>query len=292
MKKTRFIPYGYTIRDGRTIIEHTEADVIRQIFNDYINGASLKEIAEDLTARCIPYTEKASVWDKARIARIIDNAKYIGFDDYDPIIDEEIYEEAVNAKIARQRGVVERECEAINLLRNRVKCATCGSPMVRRICSKNRIKESWSCTNNECECRVRISDADLIQKITIIINRIIANTELMLPKPKFKPQDSPTVERYQADIINELSRERPSEEYVVARIRDIATELYKETQAQKMIIAQIARKRALLMEPQSTFNSEYFSDLIAYVSLDGSGKVTLHTKTETDVEEGEHDLEC
>ncbi len=119
-------------------------------------------------------TEKASVWDKARIARIIDNAKYIGFDDYDPIIDEEIYEEAVNAKIARQRGVVERECEAINLLRNRVKCATCGSPMVRRICSKNRIKESWSCTNNECECRVRISDADLIQKITIIINRITA----------------------------------------------------------------------------------------------------------------------
>ena len=79
MKKTRFIPYGYTIRDGRTVIEHTEADVIRQIFNDYINGSSLKEIAEDLTARRVPYTEKTSVWDKARIARIIDNAKYTGF---------------------------------------------------------------------------------------------------------------------------------------------------------------------------------------------------------------------
>ena len=235
---------------------------------------------------------KTSVWDKARIARIIDNDKYTGVDDYGPIIDEEIYEEAVNAKIARQRGVMERGCEAINLLRNRVKCATCGSSMVRRICSKNRIKESWSCTNDECGCKVRISDTDLIQKITIIINRIITNTELMLPKLNFKPQGSPTIEGYQADILHELSKEQPNEEYVVTRITNIATQLYNESHAQKIIVAQIARKRAMLMEPQGAFNCEYFSDLVEYISLDGSGKVTLHTKTETDIAEGEDKLEC
>ena len=75
MKKTRFIPYGYTIREGRTVIEHTEAEIIREIFDEYIKGASLKEIAESLTQRKIPYTEKTDTWDKARIARIIDNAK-------------------------------------------------------------------------------------------------------------------------------------------------------------------------------------------------------------------------
>lgn len=290
MKKTRFIPYGYTIRNGRTIIEHTEADIIRQIFSAYISGASLKEIAENLTTRCIPYTEKTSVWDKARIARIIDNVKYTGFDEYDPIIDEGIYEEAVQAKTARRRVVIERECEAINLLRNRVKCAACGAPMTRRVCTRNRVKESWTCTNNDCGCRVRISDTDLIRKITILINRIIANTELMIPKARTTVHDSPTVAGYQSDILNELSRECPSEEYVVARISDIATQLYKESQAKKMVAAQIARKRAMLMNPQETFNCEYFSDLIAYVSLDGSGKVTLHTKTETNIEEGDEDL--
>ena len=91
MKKTRFIPYGYTIREGRTVIEHTEAEIIREIFDEYIKGASLKEIAESLTQRKIPYTEKTDTWDKARIARIIDNAKYIGDDEYDPIIDEDTY---------------------------------------------------------------------------------------------------------------------------------------------------------------------------------------------------------
>ena len=164
--------------------------------------------------------------------------------------------------------------------------------MVRRICSKNRIKESWTCINDECACRVRISDTDLIQKITILINRIIANTELMIPKARTMVHDSPTVEGYQSDILNELSRERPSEEYVVARIGDIATQLYKESQAKKMVAAQIARKRVMLMNPQETFNCEYFSDLIAYISLDDSGKVTLHTKTETNIEEGDEDLGC
>ena len=65
MKKTRFIPYGYTIREGRTVIEHTEAEIIREIFDEYIKGASLKEIAESLTQRKIPYTEKTDTWDKA-----------------------------------------------------------------------------------------------------------------------------------------------------------------------------------------------------------------------------------
>ena len=77
MKKTRFIPYGYTVRNGKTVIEHAEADIIKEIFEQYVNGESLKDIAESLTARRIPYTEKTDVWDKARIARIIDNAKYM-----------------------------------------------------------------------------------------------------------------------------------------------------------------------------------------------------------------------
>ena len=51
MKKTRYIPYGYTMRNGRTVISGEEAEVIREIFNSYLNGASLKAIADELTDR-------------------------------------------------------------------------------------------------------------------------------------------------------------------------------------------------------------------------------------------------
>ena len=59
MDKVRTIPYGYTVRNGKTIIEPNEARCIRKIFSDYINGASLKDIADDLTESQIPITIKA-----------------------------------------------------------------------------------------------------------------------------------------------------------------------------------------------------------------------------------------
>ena len=289
MKKTRFIPYGYTIRDGRTVIDHNEADIIRYIFDEYIKGASLKDLAEDLTQRKIPYTEKTDVWDKARIARIIDNAKYLGDDEYDPIIDEVTFEGAVSAKTARQRNTAEKECQGIALLRNRVKCEKCGSPMVRRVCSKRHIKESWTCTNDECGYRLRISDGDLLLKITLLMNRIIENSELMIPKPKERPKDSPTVAAMQREIDSELQRDHPSEEYIVSKVSDIASQLYKETQAKSMIVAQIARKRVLLMNPQESFNCDYFTDLVSYITIGDSGRITLHTKVETEITEGDED---
>ena len=69
MKKIRYLPFGYTIRNGQTVIDQQEAETVRGIFTAYIHGASLKEIAEDLTAKNIPYTERSCVWDKARISR-------------------------------------------------------------------------------------------------------------------------------------------------------------------------------------------------------------------------------
>ena len=83
MKKIRYLPFGYTIRNGHTVIEQQEADIVRNIFKAYIQGASLKEIAEDLTAKKIPYTERTCVWDKARISRILENAKYTGDEEFE-----------------------------------------------------------------------------------------------------------------------------------------------------------------------------------------------------------------
>lgn len=283
MKKTRYIPYGYTMRDGRTVVDHGEAAIIREIFATYIEGASLKEIAESLTKRKIPYTEKSDVWDKARVARIIDNAKYLGLEEYDPIIDEKTFEAAGSTKAARTRNEVKSECEGIRFLRNRVKCAGCGSMMVRRVSSKTKVRESWQCA--ECGCRVRISDGDLIRKVTLQINRIIDNADLMIPKEKLRRTDSPVVASLQAEIERELDREHASEAFVIEKISQIASQMYRESQAKQVVAAQIARKRALMMKPQDTFNPAYFSDLISYITIDTQGYITLHTKTDTEVKE-------
>ena len=128
MKKIRYLPFGYTIRNGHTVVEQQEADIVRNIFKAYIQGASLKEIAEDLTAKQIPYTERTCVWDKARISRILENAKYTGDEEFETIIDENIYEEAAAVKSARRWNQAVEESEGIRQIRDRIRCGQCGAP--------------------------------------------------------------------------------------------------------------------------------------------------------------------
>ena len=76
----------------------------------------------------------------------------------------------------------------------------------------------------------------------------------------------------------------PSEEFIIARILDIANRQYAESNSKQMITANIVKKRISLMKPQEEFNCAYFSDLVSYITLDNSGRVKLHTKTETEIQ--------
>ena len=286
MKKSRFIPYGYTMKNGNTIIEHTEACIIREIFEQYISGASLKEIANSLTARKIPYTDKKDVWNKSRISRILENTKYIGEGEYDPIIDENIFETAVVIKNARKRIEIENENLGISLLRNRVKCGECGYPMIRRISNKYRIRENWTCTNPECGCRVRILDNNLLEKINVGINRIIENNELIMLRTRTTYGTSSVVEELKEKINKEIMQPTPSEEYIISLVTEMASQMYRETDAERILAVRVARQRASMMIRQDEFTPEYFTDLISYVILDNNGKVKLVTKTESVIEEG------
>ena len=159
--------------------------------------------------------------------------------------------------------------------------------MLRHINSKREIRESWTCSNADCGIRVRISDGELLRKITLLMNRVIANADLMLPHPKVKHRDSAVVLNLQQQISDEMEQERPSEERIATLLCEIAGQLYKETNAKTQIAAQIARKRASLMKPQDAFNAAYFSELIDAVSLSAGGSVILHTKTQTEIYESE-----
>ena len=45
----RYTPFGYCIRDGKTMIVSSEAEVIKKIYSLYLSGESLKTIAALLT---------------------------------------------------------------------------------------------------------------------------------------------------------------------------------------------------------------------------------------------------
>jgi len=271
------------MRDGRTVIANQEAEIIREIFEAYIKGASLKDIADELTERKIPYTEKTCRWDKARIARILANAKYLGTEEYDPIVDEKMYDTAADLKAARLRNACEKENGAIELIRDSVRCDCCGYSMRRRISAKHRIRESWECTNPECGIRVRISDAQFIEVLTTLINRIILNIELLQPSPQKRYEPDLEITKVNNDIALELERDNPSERYIMEKTIEMASLMYKQTRTKCDLTASITKRMAQTMVVQDDFNPNYFSTLTSYISLGPQGKVAIHTKTETEV---------
>ena len=102
-------------------------------------------------------------------------------------------------------------------------------------------------------------------------------------------KESLAVQRLQNEIDNEFTEEQPSEKFIVSRICEIASQLYKETNAREQIAARIAQKRVMLMNPQTEFNSAYFTDLVESVILEAPARVSLLTKTAVQISEGEPD---
>ena len=284
MGKQRKIPFGYTVRNGRIVIDPAEASQIRRIFSDYIVGASMQEIADDLTEKGVPFTIKCCEWNKTRVMRILENARYTGYEDFDPIIDEETFALAAECKRARNLRTDVGISEEIRTIAPYVKCECCGHPMSRFITNNSLERISWVCQNKECGMEIRIGDNDLIERIRILMNRVIHNAGLMIPKEKESKTPGPKVSAIKEDITKELQSNSPSETLVLSYINSIIAEEYKENCGKEAIEAMFAKQRVDIMKPQLNFNETYFKDMVKTVLICKDGSVRIITKTEAEIE--------
>ena len=100
MPKNRIIPFGYCMKNGEIITEPKEVYAVVTIFNEYLKGKSLLEIAALME---VPYSENSS-WNKNMVKRIIENDRYLGTEKYPQIIDKETFKLA-NEKRVRKATV-------------------------------------------------------------------------------------------------------------------------------------------------------------------------------------------
>ncbi len=85
------IPLGYEICDGKAVIAERNAEIVRQIFLNYISGMSLSESAR---AAGHPMTH-------SMVKRLLQRKCYIGDKFYPQIIEEGIYQKA-NVELAER----------------------------------------------------------------------------------------------------------------------------------------------------------------------------------------------
>lgn len=171
----RMISYGYGIENGKIAIIPSEAEIVKQIFAEYLNGKILKEIAADLTARGVVFFERKSDWNKNTVVRIIQNGKYIGEKDYPAIISVSTFEQA-NKKKSDKGHKKEKQPEVIEYLKTVVFCGECGKPYHRRVNWGTR--EKWFC-NDGCKCAIYVDDNAIFRGIQKVLCAVKDNTRLL-----------------------------------------------------------------------------------------------------------------
>ena len=78
-------PYGYAWDDHDLVLIPGEAEVVRQIFQDYQDCCTLSQIAARLNLLQVP-TKHASKWEKATVYGILTNRIYTGYSVWDMIL--------------------------------------------------------------------------------------------------------------------------------------------------------------------------------------------------------------
>ena len=68
---------GYRFRDGKYVIEPTEADTVRRIYREYLSGKGVLTIANGLNADGVK-TRFGNEWHKERVSHVLRNYTYTG----------------------------------------------------------------------------------------------------------------------------------------------------------------------------------------------------------------------
>ena len=219
MAKNRTIPFGYCMKNGEIITELTESRAVVRIFEEYLNGSSLLQIARLMESEKIRYTADSDHWNKNMVKRIIENEKYLGNDKYPQLISEKLFTQA-NEKRAKKATSVCVIPEDLQEIRNRTYCSECGHRLSR--IGGNSHSAKWDCRNPDCyRLQYQLTDQMIIGAVLTVLNTAIANPSLIESSGEISVY-SPT-----ADIIrqqNEISQMTDSAQPDFDRIK---SEIFK-----------------------------------------------------------------
>lgn len=277
MKKKRALPFGYTIENGRRIIDSTEAAAIQRIFTKYQNGATMSELAAMMTQLQIPYCEKRMDWNKNIIARILANPRYAGADGFDPIIDMDVFNKVKLSKSNRATRQHIKDDRTAGMMQAKVLCAECGGKMVRCYDGRKKNPITWRCENTNCHAGITISDQMLESRVTGRMNLIIENLDLLEDAASYTMDDQEAQRR--SKVTAELSRMCDTGNYTDEQLLTIILEnaqkryaLCPENQGSTITSVCLAYSNA---EPSEKLNKELFLKTVSNILLHSDGSIQL-----------------
>lgn len=276
MSANRIIPYGYTMENGKNIIHPQENKIVRRIYADYLGGASLLRIAQTLTAEKVEFLPGRSDWNKNRIKRIIEDKRYLGTDTYPAIIGEDMHRQVRAVKDSNNNQRIKSEIPF--RLSCSAECTLCGGKMNRRHDFRRKTSQDlWTCKNPDCKRIVNINDDILLNEITVILNKLIANPSLIQTDENIADDSSLEVRRLQGEVNRQLDGYELEKEPLKAAIFTLAKEKYWDISSIQ-IISLMLRAAFEKSKPLSSFSPALFKQTVKNIQFVGDGNPALVLK--------------
>lgn len=171
----RMICFGYEMTNGTLCVAEEEATVVTEIFQRYGSGEVMKDIADDLTRRGIAFSPEKSVWNKPMLARMLENRKYIGENNYPRVVSDALFERANALKDQKgnKKGVYNAET---TYLKDVLICAQCGHKAYRH--ANWGVREKWICPAG-CKTDTYVGDMELSQEVLNALMRTKQDPDIL-----------------------------------------------------------------------------------------------------------------
>lgn len=218
----RYTPFGYCMNNRAYAVVPKEAEIVKQIFMEYLAGQSLKNIAAALTAQQVEYLPQKWQWNKNRIVRIISDIRYLGNEDFPAIIDNETFRQAQRVKHTRNTQTEYDRDIVISPSVVTIACGQCGCTTKRVHDKRSKFGQKYVCTNTECKVEYKISALTMIQMISELVkseNLILSDT----------PHDNELLEirRTEQEISRAMDSPDADHEKIRAMILECANQKYQ-----------------------------------------------------------------
>jgi site-specific DNA recombinase len=178
MSKGRFstckAPYGYRLVKDHLEIQEDEASIIRHIFDRYLAGVSMENIAKEITALGCPTRGGTQYWQLTSIQYILQNEKYAGdslsqkkyttrsfprqqkinhgerkqylvIDSHPAIISREIFQK-VQELLTQRSAAIHPRSDVPHAFARKVVCGHCGTLCKRKNCGGS---VNWACRRHD-----------------------------------------------------------------------------------------------------------------------------------------------
>ena len=269
--RNRTIPFGYYYQNGVLAVHPQEGQTVQAVFAAYLSGEPLSKIAARLTAKLVEYLPGCCQWNKARVKRILDNAKYTGEGDFPQLITEKQFQMAHQKKESANTNRQPVD-EDVKLFKGLAHCHHCGGTLVRRMDSRMAHPVTWKCP--QCGYFLPLPDEEFKQRV-FLLQKKLADKPLLAEKEEDEiPVTSMEARRLTNEIFRKLDSGNFSEEELVDLALQCAAENYQTINSARHITERLTAT-LLHAGPLSAFDRELFQRTVLEIHLTRKGEILL-----------------